>query len=767
MLITNFASGELSPNLNGRVDIRQYYQGAARIENFEIIPTGGIKRRPGTQRLAQLSDNSRIIPFIVDKNSVYILELALNPDYDAQTPGSTKTILNVWKKGVLGSYSVVTTLGLPYGNLADARAIQYAQNYDTIVFTHNNYTPYVIEVTGNSFSGQVMEFDFTPDVEIDDDFDYIMVVAPGTNKPTKETTADGHGRFTYNKLINGTSTLFTKDFNEGINDFYCVKDGKMYKWENAAWADYGTDPEIDTNLFTTATKYPACCSFFNNRLYFAATSAKPQMVWGSNAPDNSGVKYGKKSYFSTYRKYVTVNKVVKNADLHLFTCDLAYSDIDTTNHRTTFKNVTQDFTISGKLAASITSYFVSSDILPIGTKVLSVTSNTITVDTDQVAVVWDEEETEKTNFTMSIQLWRDVSSVSAEDYEYMVVANNITTADCSLFFELASDQNDAIKFLSSNRFLAVGTESSIWSIDPGISALSVNAVMQGRYGSDDIQGQAVETATVYFAQGKKGIREFYYDGESSAFRTNNIALLADHILRESAVIDFDYMTNPYSRLLMVRANGTMAEMLYDKTNGIMAWSRFTMTNGKIKNCAVTRGEDENDLVFLVVQDGEDENQNPLYYLEMLDLGSEVYLDSWSDYTGLTTGYTDGAILYNKTTGEKCEDLENIPDSFVHEGDTVYIGYTFTSKIKSMPIIGNDPSKRLRISALLVRFLDSFKPVAKITDLPNEKFNTIENVPYSGIAKMNYPGTTDHDVCFEIEAADVDPVNILSVDAQTA
>lgn len=761
MLITNFASGELSENLNGRVDIRQYYQGASRIENFEIIPTGGIKRRPGTQRLAQLSGNSRIIPFIVDKNSIYVLELANNPDYNPQTEGSTHTVLKIWKKSVLGVYSVIQTLGLPYGSLADIKNVQYAQNYDTLVMTHSNYKPYILKETAGVFTGSDMQFDFWPDVELDDDFDYVMV--PVGNFPTHTTAADGHDQFTYNKLINGVSTQYTKDFEEGIKDFWCIKDGKLWKWETSEWSVYGTDPDIDNNLFSEATKYPACCSFFNNRLFFAASSSKPQMVWGSAAPDNYGTRYND---FATYKKYVTVNKIVKDADLHIFTCDLAYSDIDTTNHRTTFKNVTQDFTITGKLATDITKYFVSSDILPIGTKVVSVTNNTLTVNTDNVEVAWGEEETEKTNLTMSIQLWRDVSSVSAEDYEYMVVSNNITTADCSLFFELASDQNDAIKFLSSNRFLAVGTESSIWSIDPGISALSINVIMQGRYGSDEIQGQAVETATVYFAQGKKGIREFYYDGESSAFKTNNIALLADHILRESAVVDFDYMTNPYSRLLMVRANGTLAEMLYDKTNGIMAWSRFTMQKGKIKNCAVNRGEDENDLVFLVVQDGEDGNNNPLYYLEMLDLGKEVYLDSWNIYSGVTTGYTDGAVLYNATTGETC-DYDDIPTGFIGAGNEVYIGYKFTSHIKSMPVIGNDPSKRLRISALLVRFLNSYKPVMKCTDLPAEKFTSIRSVPYSGIAKVTYPGITDHDVCFELEASEPLPVNILSVDAQTA
>lgn len=755
MLITNFASGELSQSLNGRVDIGQYYQGAARIENFEIIPTGGIKRRPGTQRLAELSGASRIIPFIVDKNSIYILEMNENPDYDEHTEGSTPGLMKIWKKGVLGGYSIIQTIGLPYGNLADIKEVQYAQNYDTLVMTHKNYKPYIIQETAGVFTGSEMQFDFWPDVELDDDFGYIMV--PSSGFPTKETTTDGHGRFTYYRIINGVSTLYTKDYSEGVKDFWCIKDGKLYKWDTSEWTAYGTDPNVDTDLFNDANKYPSCCSFFNNRLFFASSKEKPQMVWGSAAPDNYGTRYND---FSTYKKYVTVNKVTKDADLHIFTCDLAYADIDTVNHRTTFKNVTQNFTISGTLATDITNYFVSSDILPIGTKVVSATANTITVNTDEVAVVWGESETEKTNLVMSIQLWRTVNTVSAEDYEYMVVANNITTADCSLFFELASDQNDAIKFLSSSRFLAVGTESSIWSVDPGISALSINAVMQGRYGSDDIQGQAVETATVYFAQGKKGIREFYWDGESSAFRTNNIALLADHILRESAVVDFDYMTNPYSRLLMVRENGTLAEMLYDKTNGIMAWSRISRSVGKITNCAVTRGHDENDLIFFVVED------NLHYYLEVLDLGQEVYLDSWKEYSGITTGYSDGAILYNKTSGKTC-DYDDIPTGFIGEGDLVYIGYKFTSYIKSMPVIGNDPSKRVRISALLVRFLNSYRPVMKCTGLADEKFTSIKTLPYSGIAKVTYPGTTDHDVTFELEAKEPEPVNILSVDAQTA
>lgn len=745
MLITNFASGELSQNLNGRTDIRQYYQGAARIENFEIIPTGGIKRRSGTERVAELSGNNRIIPFIVNKDTVFIFELkALS--------------LVVWKQQADGSLVILQTIETTWNSLAVIKELHYAQNYDTMIFAHRDYPPYAIQWHAGSpqyFTASKMEFDFYPDVQLDDDFDYVMI--PVDTLPQKISTTDGHGRFSYYTPVANGSQLVTKDFPLGITKFYATLNGKLYEYEDNAWTQYGTDPNVDTKLFDAQNKYPGCVAFFNNRLFFASTRNEPQKVWASAAPDETKERYNE---FSTYKKYVTVSRATKDADLHVFTGDINKTDVNTGTNRTVIRNVTQDFT-TGALTNPVTDYFVSGDQIPVGTKVVSVTSTTITIDTAKI--VFGEDEEVLQNLVLTIQLWRDTEKSSAEDYDIVIASNNITTADCGLFFELASDQNDSIMFLSSNRFLAIGTESSIWSVAGDISALNVSASMQGRYGSDEIQGQAVETATVYFAQGKKGIREFYYNNDYAvnAFQTNNIALLADHILRESKAIDFDYMTNPYSRLVIVRADGTAAEMLYDKTNGIMAWGRIT-THGKIRNCAVTRGDDEYDLIFFVVEDG------GRYFLEKLDLGSKVYLDSRKLYNSEALdpadGYTSGAILFNQTQDKTC-DYDNIPAGFIGENDIVYIGYKFRSYIKSMPVINQKEQRR--ITYLLVRFLESYMPVMKCTGVADEKFTTITNLPYSGIGKITYPGATDRDVTFELEADEPRAVNILSVDAQTA
>ena len=85
----------------------------------------------------------------------------------------------------------------------------------------------------------------------------------------------------------------------------------------------------------------------------------------------------------------------------------------------------------------------------------------------------------------------------------------------------------------------------------------------------------------------------------------------------------------------------------------------------------------------------------------------------------------------------------------------------------MPVVAGELSNKKRIAQLYVRFLNSYLPTVKCTGLPDEKFTTITLEPYSGVGKVNYPGTTDRDVCFEINTCGARPVNILSVEALMA
>lgn len=717
MTITNFAAGELSQNLKGRVDIAQYYAGAQKLENFDVIPTGGIKRRSGFRRMGQLHGACRLIPFIVDKNTSFILEFI---------PGTAteKGRVYFWKDGsplqeYIGSEAQDMYRETPYTSLDEINEIQYAQNYNVMFFTQKNHKPlvctYIMKDTSFDVSG--MNIDYFIDVNLDDDYGIIQIRKASEGLPLDAKDGD-----------------------------YCVYRGHLYYYEGE-WKIQGNDPENETGLWkndddllpgeSNEGKYPSCVAFYQNRLFFASTKNFPQRVWASAAPDTEGPRYNK---MGMYQKYITVNKSVKEPDIHLFTANINTLNIDREHNTTILIGVSQDFT-KGLKEASENYYVVNNTYAPAGSnvKVISVSENSITINKALDA----EENVNGVVFTLS--LWQNPDSAGAGDYEYVVVNSNMTTSDCAFYLEPASDQNDAIKWLAPSNYLCIGTESNVWNIPSGVNALNIAAIMNGRYGSDDIQAHVIDNAIIFFAQGKCGIREYYFNSQNEAFQTNNIAILAEQMLEESPAVDFDFMTNPYNRLIITRLDGTIVTLLYDKNNGVMAWNRMKHGYGLFKSVAVTRGSSFCDLVYASVQ------EDKAYFLECMDLEEDIQMDSYAPYDPANPRPgTSMEHFIDRRTGEM----------------KVFQGYPFTSTIKSMPIVTQDISMKKRIVNLFIRFRDSYMPVMKTTGLPDEQFTGVTE-PFSGIKKIDYPGISDIDVNFELTINNLKPCNILSVDASIA
>ena len=74
----SFAGGELSPTLYARVDLAQYAVGARTIENFIVLPQGGLINRPGTRNLSsgKLYTNIRLVPFVFSEEDSRCLAFA-------------------------------------------------------------------------------------------------------------------------------------------------------------------------------------------------------------------------------------------------------------------------------------------------------------------------------------------------------------------------------------------------------------------------------------------------------------------------------------------------------------------------------------------------------------------------------------------------------------------------------------------------------------------------------------------------------------------
>ncbi|WP_270938017.1 hypothetical protein [Falsiroseomonas oryzae] len=119
---SSFAAGELAPELYGRADLRAFENGARRLRNVVIQPTGGVTRRPGLRHLATLSGPARLIPFEFNTEQTYLVVL-------------TAGRMQVFKDDV-----EVASLAAPWG-AAMLPQMAFTQNADTLLLFHPDMLP--------------------------------------------------------------------------------------------------------------------------------------------------------------------------------------------------------------------------------------------------------------------------------------------------------------------------------------------------------------------------------------------------------------------------------------------------------------------------------------------------------------------------------------------------------------------------------------------------------------------------------------------------
>lgn len=140
-IITNFTRGELSPLLHGRNDLEAYYKGAEELENFIVLPTGGIVRRPGFRVIEETktsSKDSRLIPFQFSTIQGYILEF-----------GDEYIRFYYKDAGRIVDGASAYEIASPYGE-DDLSELQYAQDADVMWICHPDYKPRKLSRTGHT-----------------------------------------------------------------------------------------------------------------------------------------------------------------------------------------------------------------------------------------------------------------------------------------------------------------------------------------------------------------------------------------------------------------------------------------------------------------------------------------------------------------------------------------------------------------------------------------------------------------------------------------
>lgn len=156
----SFVSGEISPTLHGRHDLKAYFNGAEELTNFIVRKTGGLQKRAGTDIALDLSafTGCRVIPFYYDRTRSTLLLFTplalrfidLQPDGTlavTQLDGSDYTVTTAWTQddiANLKSYQAGDTLFLTCPGAKAQKLVRFSAaswTLSDITALANNDTP--------------------------------------------------------------------------------------------------------------------------------------------------------------------------------------------------------------------------------------------------------------------------------------------------------------------------------------------------------------------------------------------------------------------------------------------------------------------------------------------------------------------------------------------------------------------------------------------------------------------------------------------------
>jgi len=291
-IFTNFTAGELSPRLDGRVDLTKYANGCKTLENMIVQKHGPASRRGGFYYAAEVKDSTkktRILPFEFSVSQAYVMEfgdqyIRFFKNYGSINSGPfDETFTEDFNSGA------VYEISSPYLE-AELFEIVITQSADVLYIAHPNHAPRTLSrLADANWSLAVIEFVDGP---------YNSVNATDTTLGLSATTGS----------VTVTASAVT-----GINDdlgFLATDVGRYIRFEDAAnnWTYLEITAFTDTThvtatiegpdasattaqtgwrlgAFSETTGFPGVTTFFEQRLVFAATPTRPQSMFFSVSAD--------------------------------------------------------------------------------------------------------------------------------------------------------------------------------------------------------------------------------------------------------------------------------------------------------------------------------------------------------------------------------------------------------------------------------------------------------------------------------------------------
>ena len=361
------------------------------------------------------------------------------------------------------------------------------------------------------------------------------------------------------------------------------------------------------------------------------------------------------------------------------------------------------------------------------------------------------------------------------DYENFDDKYHETVADDdAIVYTIASNQVNAIRFMTATRTLIIGTAGGEFAVNgagvgEAITPTNILINKQSNHGAANVDGIAVGNATLFLQRAKRKIRELAFNFDVDGYTAPDLTILAEHIT-ESGITQMAYQEEPNSIIWCVRADGQLLGFTYQREQQVTAWHRhiiggaFGTGNAVVESVEVLPTDDSEYQVWVIVK--RTINGATKRYVEYLhdlnfdetDDTSFNYLDSQLAYDGSATTTISGLSHLEGQEVSILADGSTHPNKTVSSGGItldrsatkVKVGLPYVSLLQTMRIDagsqnGTSQSKTKRIYEITARLYESIG-IEIGPDLDN-----MERIPFRSSANAMNSGvnvfTGDKDIEF--------------------
>ena len=343
------------------------------------------------------------------------------------------------------------------------------------------------------------------------------------------------------------------------------------------------------------------------------------------------------------------------------------------------------------------------------------------------------------------------------DYENFDENYHGTVADDdAITYTIASNQVNAIRFLSATRTLIVGTVGGEFSVSGGgtddpVTPTNILIKKQSNHGCANIDAIPVGNVTLFLQRAKRKIRELAYNFDVDGYVAPDMTILAEHI-SETGINSMSYQQEPNQIIWCVRGDGRLVGLTYQREQQVVAWHKhifggaFGTGIAVCESIATIPTDDKEYQTWVIIKRTiNGVTRRYVEYINQFDFDETDntnfnFLDSQLAYSGSATTTISGLDHLEGQTVSVLANGATHPDRTVSGGSItlarsstkVKVGLKYTSLLQTMRLDagaqnGTSQAKTKRIFNISIRLYESVG-VEVGSDL-----NNMESIPFRSSA----------------------------------